>query len=178
VAGIVSGVFTRPVFGPDKGAADRQKAATGFTQIFTSMVAKQMRQALTGSNKGPLGTSGGASGEIYGAFFDQALGKTLAGSRAMAPMRKMVARSLGRPSAKESALAKETYPQGAVVRANSAGDLLNVIDTVSGTSGVARLLRQSETVELQSVQPGDNRGPQLLPPAPSQMAPLLPPPKS
>jgi len=170
VTGIVSGVFARPVFGADKGAVDRQKAATGFTQIFTSMVAKQMRQALTGTGKGPLGTAGGASGEIYGAFFDQALGKTLAGSRAMAPMRKMVARSLKGPGARESALAKE-------VRANSAGDLHTVIDTLSGTSRAAPFLPQPETVELQFVQPGDNRGPQLLPPAPSSMAPLLPPPK-
>lgn len=174
--GIVNGVFTRPVTGANK-ASDRQQAALGFTQIFTSMLAKQMRQAMVGSDKGPLGTAGGASGEIYGAFFDQALGKTLAGSRAMAPMRRMVARSLERPSAKASKLAKATYTAGPIVHANSAGDLHNVMDTISGTSGAARFLPHAETVDLQSVQSGDNRGPQVLPPAPSLMAPLLPPPK-
>ena len=169
--GIVNGVFTRPVTGSDK-AANREQAATGFTQIFTSMLAKQMRQALTGNDKGPLGTAGGASGEIYGAFFDQAMGKTLAGSRAMAPMRRMVARSLGRPGAKESGLAK-----GAIIRSNGVSGLRNVINTASSTSGAPRFMRYPETLDLQFVQSGDNRGPQLLPPAPSSMAPLLPPPK-
>src|SRR5574337_1255373 len=109
MANITGTVFTRPVYGRDK-AAGQQKAATGFTQIFTSMLAGQMRRAMVGPDKGAMGTSSGASGEIYGALLDQALGKTLANSGAMARMRAMIGRSLSRSAHGVGSAGSREYP--------------------------------------------------------------------
>ena len=167
---IVSGVFTRPVFGPDQGAADRQKAAAGFTQIFHLDGCQADAPGADRNWQRAAWDRRRRERRNLRRVFRPGAREDARGSRAMAPMRKLVAHSLGRPGAQESALAKEA-------RANSAGDLHAVIDGLSGTSRAAPFLPQSETVELQFVQPGDNRGPQLLPPAPSPVAPVLPPPK-
>ena len=44
-----------------------------------------------------MGIGGGATGDIYGAFIDQAMGKALAGSKSMSQLNKMIDRELSGP---------------------------------------------------------------------------------
>ena len=86
------GVFTHSVFSGATRQTNQKAAAMGFAQIFTTMLAKQMRQSMVGAENGPMGIGGGATGDIYGAFIDQAMGKTLASSKSMAGLTRMISR--------------------------------------------------------------------------------------
>ena len=67
---------------------NQKAAAAGFAQIFTTMLAKQMRESMVGQENGPMGIAGGATGDIYGSFLDQAMGKALANSKSMSRLNK------------------------------------------------------------------------------------------
>jgi Rod binding domain-containing protein len=142
----VDGIFSTPLFGASK-ETQKSQAATGFTQVFASMLAQQMREAMAGEDKGPLGTGGGATGDIYGTFLDQAMGRALADSPAMKPLNQAIERELSgmrAPVAKSAAAASAALTQ----------------------------------IGADAALPSDSRGPLLLPPEPSSVASVLPPPPS
>ena len=166
----VPGIFTQSVFsGGATKQTDQKVAAAGFAQIFTTMLAHQMHQSMVGEDSGPMGISGGASGDIYGALLDQALGKTLAKSKSMKGLTAMISRGLRGPRHPIASAFKDSLinmDQTRTVRPAS-GQQGNGIETVMAHSaqlGTSRSMRS------------DARGPILLPPAPSEMAPLLQPP--
>ena len=167
----VAGIFGHSVFsGGATQPTTKTAAAAGFAQIFTTMLAKQMHQSMVGEDSGPMGISGGASGDIYGSMLDGALGKELAKSKSMAGLRKMVDRELAGPrhpiaSAFKDALIK---PAEAATASTGMGQPVSRIATAAGHSS------QFETAPgLRS----DARGPLLLPPSPNGVvAPLLQPP--
>jgi Rod binding domain-containing protein len=168
----VPGIFSQSVF---SGSATRQTsqkvAAAGFAQIFTTMLAKQMHQSMLGEDSGPMGTEGGSSGDIYGSLLDQALGKTLAKSKSMKGLTAMISRGLKDPS----------HPI-----ASSFKDSLIKMDQTTTTTPISGHAKSGiETVMVHPSQIGtmrgmriDARGPVLLPPAPTDMAPLLQPPST
>jgi len=165
------GVFTHSVFSGATRQTNQKAAAAGFAQIFTTMLAKQMRQSMVGSENGPMGIGGGASGDIYGAFIDQAMGKALASSKSMRQFNKMIDRELSGPRHPVSSALKDLKP-GAIDLARN------------GRPGSASLMGTPETIGALSpiytgvAMPTDARGPILLPPSPSSTAPVLLPPPS
>lgn len=172
-------IFAKPVFGADRNReADRQKATEGFSQIFATILAKQMRQSMVGADKGPMGIGGGTSGDIYGAFFDQAMGKVLAHSSSMKPLNRMIDRQLAGPrhstSSAHGAQAAQSLGEAKLAALDKAAlldemrDEKAAVPTIAGMSGLA----------TPKLLPSDARGPLLLPPAPSSAAPVLLPPSS
>jgi hypothetical protein len=164
------GIFTESVFsGGVTRPTDQKTAAAGFSAIFTSMLAKQMRESMVGQDSGPMGISGGAAGDIYGSFLDQALGKALAGSKSMSQLNMMIERELAGPRSgggsqinapglSTAALASNAYPSRGALIAGS-GSSHAVSPSYTGVSPTS-----------------DGNGPLLLPPAPTGSAPdLLPP---
>jgi Rod binding domain-containing protein len=166
----VPGVFAHSVF---SGAATRQTsqkaAAAGFAQIFTTMLAKQMHQSMVGEDSGPMGISGGASGDIYGSMLDQALGKTLAKSKSMAGLTKMINRQLSGPRHPVASAFKDSLIKVAATEPSRPA-------TGRLASGIATVMERSSHFGTAGSLGGDARGPVLLPPAPSSMAPVLQPP--
>ena len=166
----VPGVFAHSVFSGGATQPTNQKAAAaGFAQIFTTMLAKQMHQSMVGEDSGPMGISGGASGDIYGSMLDQALGKTLAKSKSMAGLTKMISRQMSGPRHPVASAFKDSLIKVAATEPMrpATGQLASGIATVNGRSsqfGTEGALRS------------DARGPVLLPPAPASMAPVLQPP--
>ncbi|HUA35751.1 MAG TPA: hypothetical protein VMA09_19230 [Candidatus Binataceae bacterium] len=167
-------VFSRPVIGAENTKANRGKAAQGFTQVFTTMMASEMRKA-GGGDKGPLGTAGGTSGNIYGSFFDQTMGATLAHAKAMKPLSEIIERgmsapthpiasAIGGPGARRTSLATSgIVPASYETITPSAAKMFA---PATGLSSIGTELNLGS----------DARGPVLLPPAPTSMAPVLPPP--
>jgi Rod binding domain-containing protein len=160
-----SGVFGRAVFEHGLPQTKQKVAAAGFAQIFTTMLAKQMRQSMVGEDNGPMGISGGASGDIYGSFLDQAMGKALASSKSMKRLNEMIDRSLSGPghsatsataSAKSGAL---QLAHNAILQNRSASALETTNSVSPNYTGVT--------------MPADARRPILLPPSPPAAAPLL-----
>jgi Rod binding domain-containing protein len=165
------GVFNRSMFASATPQTSQKAASAGFAQIFTTMLAKQMRQSMVGSDNGPMGISGGATGDIYGAFIDQAMGKALAGSKSMSQFNKMIDRELSGPRHPVSSALKGVKP--------------GAIELARGTRmGGASLVGTPETTGTSSpiytgvTMPADAEGPILLPPSPSSAAPVLLPPPS
>lgn len=178
----VDGIFSRSVFGPPgETNAQKQKAAEGFSQIFGSLLAKQMRTAL-GGGKGPLGISDGASSEIYGGFFDQAMGKVLAHSRAMRPINRTIVRELGGVQTRgKHAGSISNGQQMALQRAMGVRPLS--FATYLRNAATATLPENLGAVPMTQIEtgaplPSNAHGPILLPPRPTSMAPLLPSPGS
>jgi Rod binding domain-containing protein len=167
----IPGVFGHSVFSGGATRATNQKAAAaGFAQIFTTMLAKQMRQSMVGEDAGPMGIGGGANGDIYGSMLDQALGKTLAKSSSMAGLTRMINRELTGARHPVASALKDSLVKVAARESlrpetgHLAHGLATSVEHRSqfGTSGAFRM---------------DSRGPVLLPPAPAGvMAPLLQPP--
>jgi len=170
---ILQGLFSRPMFTGDKQTQQR-KAAEGLSQVFATILARQMRGAASGGEQGPgpLGIGGGASGSIYGSFMDDAMSKLLAHSPAMQQLNRSLEHQLAGPHA--------TAPT------TSAGKIraLEKIDHVIFTAAI-----RDETAVPITHAPGpmfpaatlegtsaDALGPRLLPPPPNGMAPNLPPP--
>jgi hypothetical protein len=169
-----NGIFNRATAGGGTEKAKRAGAASGFSQIFTTMLVNKMREAM-GSDKGPLGTGGGASGNIYGAFFDQAMGSALAHSKAMMPLNKVIERGLAGPRHPISGAVGG--PVNRTSRSSSEGGIEKVsfrsspADTALFSSGTL-----ASRPAADEALPSDARGPVMLPPAPRAMAPVLPPP--
>jgi Rod binding domain-containing protein len=166
----VPGIFAHSVFsGGTVKKTDQKAAAAGFAQIFTTMLAHQMHQSMVGEDTGPMGTSGGASGDIYGSLLDQALGKTLAKSKSMQGLTKMISRQFSGPrhpiaAAFQNSIIKMDGARGTLPEAGRLG------------SGIATVMERSSQFGTAEGFGSDARGPVLLPPAPTEMAPLLQPP--
>jgi Rod binding domain-containing protein len=154
-----SGIFSRSVF---SGGAIRQTnqkaAAAGFSQIFTTMLAKQMRESTVGTDKGPMGIGGGATGDIYGSFIDQAMGKALANSKSMSQLNKMIERQLVDPR----------HPGNAASKASPSSQNQFVRNAVLGAASSSL-----SPIYTGVTMTNDARGPLLLPPAPASSAPVL-----
>jgi Rod binding domain-containing protein len=165
------GVFTHSVFSGGARQTNQKAAAMGFAQIFTTMLAKQMRQSMVGANNGPMGISGGAIGDIYGAFIDQAMGKALASSKSMKQFTAMIDRELSGPR----------HPINSASKDSKSTALQLARDVRLGSASLVSTLETSST--LSPVYTGvtmsaDAHGPILLPPSPSVSAPVLLPPPS
>jgi hypothetical protein len=154
----IPGVFGRSMFNSSIPQTKQKVAAAGFSQIFTTMLAKQMRQSMVGEDNGPMGISGGATGDIYGAFLDQAMGKALANSKSMSRFNRTIERELSGPRGSKA---------GALQLARSAqqqsGSLVSTLETKGAVSPIYTGV----------TMPADTQGPMLLPPSPSATAPLL-----
>jgi hypothetical protein len=161
----VAGVFSREVFTGKVPQTKQKAAAAGFSQIFTTMLAKQMRQSMVGEDNGPMGISGGATGDIYGAFLDQAMGKALANSKSMSRFNAAIDREISGPHSKGSAAAGAKA--AALQMARSAGVSSATALSTLETNGAASPIYTGVSM------PADNRGPVLLPPSPSPTAPVL-----
>ena len=163
----VSGVFGHEVFSGTTPQTKQKAAAAGFSQIFTTMLAKQMRESMVGQDNGPMGISGGATGDIYGAFLDQAMGKALANSKSMSRFNKMIDRELSGHSRSASTASAGSKVDPLLLARNAriqnAASLVSTIETNGAVSpsytGVT--------------MPADAHGPVLLPPSPSITAPVL-----
>jgi len=161
---IASPVFSQQLFATTTRGQTDKAAVQGFSQIFASMLSAELRRGAMGSDSGMMGTGGGATGDIYGAFFDQAISKVLARSPAMKPLNDMVDRELRGSANQKSARGFEattlaSRPGAINAQAEPAGYTV----PAPGSPGSA-------------VPAGDARGPLLLPPAPTMFAPILPPP--
>lgn len=166
----IPGIFTDSVFsGGVTRPTDQKTAAAGFSAIFTSMLAKQMREAMVGEDSGPMGLGGGSAGEIYGSFLDQALGKAVAGSKSMNQLNLMIERELGGPRQDAGSQFKAPGASAATVAYNAYSSRMAVL----AGPGLGNIVSPSYT----SVSPtSDANGPLLLPPSSSGSAPnLLPP---
>jgi Rod binding domain-containing protein len=168
----VPGVFSHSVF---SGGATRQTnqkaAASGFAQIFTTMLARQMHQSMLGNDAGPMGIGGGSSGEIYGSMLDQALGKALAKSKSMSGLTKMINRGLSGPRHPIASAFKDSLikAQPTTSTRSESGRIAN---------GIATVMERVSHFGSATVSGSDARGPVLLPPAPTEVAPRLQPPSA
>lgn len=165
------GIFVRSVFGGSVRQTSQKTAAAGFAQIFTTMLAKQMRESMVGADHGPMGIGGGATGDIYGAFIDQAMGKALANSKSMNPLTKMIDRELTGPR----------HPVNPRSKVSNLNTVAMVGRTPLESASVAKTLENNGRVlpnYTGVTMPSDMRGPILLPPTPSLTAPVLLPPPS
>jgi hypothetical protein len=141
------------------------RAVTGFTQVFAAILSKQLRNTA-GQDEGPLGTGGGTTGDVYGAFFDEAIGHALAASPAMKPLNQAIERELDRSLHSSGATHSNLHPSAAEI------DKHPIVASDSDTRSVPIQARDAADLDLSS----DSRGPLLLPPEPSGMASILPPP--
>lgn len=171
MSNVVKGIFGSAIFG-DKNL-QRRNAAEGLSQTFATILSRQMRQSMVGADAGPMGIAGGATGDIYGSFMDDAMGKLLARSPAMKSLNAALERDLGGAH------------NSAAPGLNGKTQLIEKIDrAVLASATPAELsvpfLGRSETPSMSQFRTttaqADNRGPLLLPPAASSMAPDLPPP--
>jgi len=162
----IPGVFSREVFNGTAPQTKQKVAAAGFSQIFTTMLAKQMRQSMVGEDNGPMGISGGATGDIYGAFLDQAMGKALANSKSMSRFNNTIQRELSGHSSSSSTSATSNSGALELVRNARMQNTSSLVGTIE-TKGLVSPNYTGVTA------PGDAHGPVLLPPSPSTAAPLL-----
>ena len=162
----ISGVFSHAVFSGTTPQTKQKVAAAGFSQIFTTMLAKQMRQSMVGEDNGPMGISGGATGDIYGAFLDQAMGKALANSKSMSRFNKTIERELSGHSSSSSTTASSNSGALELVRNARQQSVSSLVSTIE-TKGAVSPNYTGVTA------PADAHGPVLLPPRPSTAAPLL-----
>ncbi len=118
-----------------------------------------------------MGIGGGATGDIYGAFVDQAMGKALAGSKSMSQLNKMIDRELSGPRHSAPSALKALKPgtlQLARVNRSGGAPLVGTAETTGPPSPIYTGV----------TMPTDAQGPILLPPSPSLAAPVLLPPPS
>jgi Rod binding domain-containing protein len=150
----VQSIFSGQIFEPPRDG-DKSHAAVGFTQIFGAMLAKQMRNAMAG-DEGPLGTGGGTTGDVYGAFFDDAMGRALATSPAMKGLNQAIERELASHGHQSQAKANNIRP----------------VPLISHSLAIPEVTQNRTELDL----PSDSLGPLLLPPEPTLVASELPPP--
>jgi hypothetical protein len=142
---ITNPVFSQQLFAaPGRRQTDKNGAVQGFAQIFASMLSTELRRGALGSDTGPMGIGGGATGDVYGAFFDQAISQVLARSPAMKPLNNMISRQLGGPGNQKSA---------------------------SAVKAITSLPEPAISPGPPSSTATDSRGPLLLPPPPAAFAP-------
>lgn len=166
-----AGVFTPSVFKGTTPQTNQKAAAAGFAQIFTTMLAKQMRESMVGPENGPMGIGGGATGDIYGAFLDQAMGKALATSKSMSQLNKMIDRELSGPRHPVSSTKGTSGLNPLELARNARLQSAAQLGTNATTSAVS-------PIYTGTAMPADGHGPILLPPSPSVTAPVLLPPPS
>jgi len=168
---ITNPVFNHQVFAtPGRTQTDKNGAVQGFAQIFASMLSTELRRGPLGSDKGPMGIGGGATGDVYGAFFDQAIAKVLARSPAMKPLNDMVSRQLGGPASPKSA--PGIAPRAPLSQAHKA--LAQPVSYTVAAPGIPS--EPAASTGSSNSTATDGRGPLLLPPRPATFAPVLPPP--
>ena len=168
---ITNPVFNHQVFAtPRRSQTDKNGAVQGFAQIFASMLSTELRRGGLGSDQGPMGIGGGATGDVYGAFFDQAISKVLARSPAMKPLNDLISRQLGGSGNQKSASgvkAMTTLPEAGKTLAQPVSYTVGAPPVSSEPAVSAGSSNSAAT---------DSRGPLLLPPRPVMLAPVLPPP--
>ncbi|HLW72259.1 MAG TPA: hypothetical protein VKS22_16735 [Candidatus Binataceae bacterium] len=170
---VVQGLFNRALFGGQD--LQRRSAAEGLSQTFATILSRQMRQSMVGVDSGPMGIGGGATGDIYGSFMDDAMGKLLARSPAMKSLNAALEHDLGgthNSAAPRGLDSKDRLIEKidrAVLAAASPAELSVPFSGPSETSAVSEF-------KTAAITQADNRGPLILPPAPSAMVPDLPPP--
>ncbi|HLX37456.1 MAG TPA: rod-binding protein [Candidatus Binataceae bacterium] len=168
----VPGIFARSFF---SGGATRQtsqkSAASGFAQVFTTMLAHELHHSMLGEDSGPMGTSGGASGDIYGSLLDQAMGKALAKSKSMAGLTRMISRGLSGPRHPIASAFKDS-----LIKAQPSSSISTGSETGHERDGIRTVMGRVSQFGTPAISGSDARGPVLLPPAPTEMAPLLQPP--
>jgi Rod binding domain-containing protein len=163
-------VFSHQVFAASaRREPDKRTAVQGFAQIFASMLCSEMRHGILGADSGPMGIAGGATGDIYGSFLDQAMGKALAKSPAMKSLNDIVSRQLDGPGFRRTAgMAPWAAPLPAPGR--------SLPPQARSTPALATVSAPGDEIgPAGSI--ADDRGPLLLPPRPAMFAPPLPPPK-
>ena len=168
-----SPVFNQQVFATvGRRQTDQNAAVQGFSQIFASMLSAELRRSAAGSDSGPMGASGGgASGDIYGAFFDQAISKVLAKSPAMKPLNDMVGRELAARDGKSANGVESSKPVGRSEATRPA------VETTSySMPEPAAPADAGATAAAHGATSADRRGPVMLPPRPAMFEPVLPPP--
>lgn len=162
---------TTPIFSHEVFAAsarrepDKRTAVQGFAQIFASMLCSELRRGILGVDSGPMGIAGGATGDIYGSFLDQAMGKALAKSPAMKSLNDIVGRQLDGQTLRRASGNSPIVPPLLVPQAHSIATPSTVSGSVDG-------------IGYAGSKADDDRGPLLLPPRPAIFAPPLPPPKT
>ena len=165
----VPGIFTRTVFSGGATRQTNQKAAAGgFAQIFTTMLAKELRQSTAGEESGPMGIGAGAGGDIYGGLLDQALGKALAKSKSMAGLTRMISRGLSGPRHPIASAFKDS-----LIKVQPRPTALTRTETGRLGNGIATVMERLSQFGSATVSGSDARGPVLLPPAPTKVAPRL-----
>lgn len=169
MANIIPGLFNRTIFAGTQEAQRRSTAAEGLSQTFATILSRQMRQSTVGGDQGPLGIAGGASGDIYGGFMDEELGKLLARSPAMKALNRAIERELEGPGHRAS----PALPASATPLNDKIEPALFATATADN-SAVPLLHGPSTSTVSQFGAAADNRGPLLLPPAPDALAPDLP----
>jgi hypothetical protein len=169
---VTSPVFNQQVFATaGRRQTDRTAAVQGFSQVFASMLSAELRRSAAGSDSGLMGTSG-ASGDIYGAFFDQAISKVLARSPAMKPLNDMVSRELG--GARDGKSANGVDSSKPVPRSEANRPAVEPVSyPMPEPAGVSE---GAAAADAHGAASADRRGPLLLPPRPAIFAPVLPPP--
>ncbi len=164
-----SPVFSQQLFAtPARSQTDKNGAVQGFAQIFASMLSTELRRGAFGSDKGPMGIGGGATGDVYGAFFDQAISKVLARSPAMKPLNDMISRQLGGPGNQKSA----SGVKGVTPVLETGKTLAQPVGYTVGAPPVAS--EPAVSTGSSNATATDSRGPLLLPPPPAMFAPVLP----
>jgi len=163
-------VFSHQVFAASaRREPDKKNAVQGFAQIFAAMLCSELRRGILGADSGPMGIAGGATGDIYGSFLDQAMGKALAKSPAMKSLNDIVSRQLDGQSLRRAAgmnpLAAPLPAPGRLLPPQARST-----PTLSTVSGPVEAIGAAGSI-------ADDRGPLLLPPRPAMFAPPLPPPK-
>ena len=173
MANLVQGIFTRPIFTGDKQTQQR-KAAEGLSQVFATILARQMRETMTGGEQGqgPLGIGGGAGGSIYGSFMDDAMSKLLAHSPAMQPLNHALERAMAGQSNSIT-----PAPTGKI-RVLGRFDRVLFSAAIHDETAVPLSHSSAPTspIEARDEASTDALGPRILPPPPDGMAPNLPPP--
>ncbi|MGD0072844.1 MAG: hypothetical protein ABSD31_00725 [Candidatus Binataceae bacterium] len=165
-------VFSQQIFAtPARSQTDKNGAVQGFAEIFASMLATELRKGGMGSSSGPMGISGsGATGDVYGAFFDQAIGKVLARSPAMKPLTDVISRQLAGSNSRKSSSAAN-----ALAALSQAGRTL-VQPASYAPAASPNLSTSAVSNGSAGSTAADSRGPLLLPPRPATFGPILPPP--
>jgi len=165
----VGSVFTNPVFRPGSGTTGaKQRAIGGFKEIFGSVIAKQMRTAMVGD--GAMGDS--ASSDIVGGLFDQAMGHTLAKSKALDPIGKMLERQLDVPTRPGFALEKGATRTKAPAKIRA----LSAIDRISTKFPLTVAPVRAAASNGTSPPTSAPEAPLVLPPTPPETGLELPPP--
>jgi hypothetical protein len=161
----VQSIFSNIVSAPS-GGTRKDRVVAGFTQVFGAILSQQLRGKSLGGSEGPLGTAGGTTGDVYGAFFDEAMGHALATSPVMKPLNQAIERELEWPLHSIGGTHTTSHPS------ESKSEQRAVPGSISDMPHRPTLAGNSIDLGLSS----DARGPLLLPPEPAGVASILPPP--